>query len=67
MHLELQQLLQQDILEGVIFSRCLLCDLAGRTENTAVRFSGQKMLSEPINFGQQFTLRETLRDQETHN
>lgn len=30
-------------------------------------FLWTKMLSELINFGQQFTLRETLRDQKTHN
>lgn len=40
--MKLQQLLQQEILEGVIFSRCLLSDLVGRTENTAAHFFGQK-------------------------
>lgn len=66
MHLQLQ-LLQQEILQAAIFSRCLLSDLVGRTENTAAHVFGQKMLSELINFRHQFTLRETLRDQETHN
>lgn len=54
-------------MQAAIFSRCLLSDLVGRTENTAARFFGQNMLSELINFGWQFTLRETLRDQDTHN
>lgn len=42
LHLKQQLLLQREILDGVIFSWCLLGDLVSGTENTAVLFFGGK-------------------------